>query len=127
MIEDEAKAMLDSIKKQVEDAGLTYEDYVAINDKKEEELLAERQAEATKNIKAMLVVEQIIANEGLEITRERLEEEYKAIAAQYSMELESVKNALKSNESQFVNQLRNKNFTDFMLKNNEPKVEEVAE
>ena len=127
MVEEEANAMLDSIKKQVEDAGLTYEDYVAINGKKEEELLAERKAEATKNLKAMLVVEHIIASEGLEVTRERLEEEYKAIANQYSMELESVKNALKSNEAQFVNQLRNKIFTDFMLKNNEPKVEEVAE
>lgn len=127
MVEDEANAMLESIKKQVEDAGLSYEDYVAINGKKEEELVAERKAEATKNLKAMLVVEQIIATEGLEVTKERLEEEYKAIANQYSMELESVKNALKSNEAQFVNQLRNKIFTDFMLKNNEPKVEEVAE
>lgn len=127
MVEDEANAMLESIKKQVEDAGLSYEDYVAINGKKEEELVAERKAEATKNLKAMLVVEQIIATEGLEVTKERLEEEYKAIANQYSMELESVKNALKSSEAQFVNQLRNKIFTDFMLKNNEPKVEEVAE
>ena len=127
MVEDEANAMLESIKKQVEDAGLSYEDYVAINGKKEEELVAERKSEATKNLKAMLVVEQIIATEGLEVTKERLEEEYKAIANQYSMELESVKNALKSNEAQFVNQLRNKIFTDFMLKNNEPKVEEVAE
>ena len=127
MVEDEANAMLESTKKQVEDAGLSYEDYVAINGKKEEELVAERKAEATKNLKAMLVVEQIIATEGLEVTKERLEEEYKAIANQYSMELESVKNALKSNEAQFVNQLRNKIFTDFMLKNNEPKVEEVAE
>ena len=98
-----------------------------IKSAKKRELVAERKAEATKNLKAMLVVEQIIATEGLEVTKERLEEEYKAIANQYSMELESVKNALKSNEAQFVNQLRNKIFTDFMLKNNEPKVEEVAE
>ena len=125
MINEEANAMLQSIKKQVEDAGLTYEDYVAINGSKEEELHAQRVAEATKNLKAMLVVEQIIATEGLEVTKERLEEEYKSIAAQYSMDLESVKRALASNEQQFANQLRNKIFTDFMLANNEPKAEET--
>ena len=43
------------------------------------------------------------------------------------MELESVKNALKSNEQTFAQQLRNKIFTDFMLENNQPKVEETKE
>ena len=127
MINDEANAMLESIKKQVTDAGLTYEDYLAINGTKEEELDAQRKAEAAKNLKAMLVVEQIIATEGLEVTRERLEEEYNSIAAQYSMEVEQVKNAFKANEQQFVTQLRNKIFTEFMLVNNASKVEEAVE
>ena len=68
MVEEEANAMLANIKKQVEDAGLTYDDYVAINGSKEEELDAQRKAEATKNLKAMLVVEEIIAKEQLEVT-----------------------------------------------------------
>jgi trigger factor len=127
MINEEANAMFESVKKQVEDAGLSYDDYVAVNGKTEEQLDAERKAEATKNLKAMLVVENIIAKENLEVTREKLEEEYKAIAAQYNMELEQVKNALKSNEATFVNQLRNKNFTEFMLANNAAKVEETSE
>ena len=127
MVKEEADAMLASVKKQVEDAGLSYADYVAIQGKTEEALEEERKAEAIKNLKAMLVVENIIAKEGLEVTAERLEEEYKAIAAQYSMELESVKNALKANEQTFAQQLRNKIFTDFMLENNQPKVEETKE
>lgn len=126
MIEEEAAAMLANIKKQVEDAGLTYDDYVAINGVKEEELDAQRKAEATKNIKAMLVVENIIAAENLEVTKEILENEYKAIAAQYSMELEQVKNALSSNEANFARNLRNKLFTEFMLAKN-AKVEETVE
>ena len=127
MVKEEADAMLASVKKQVEDAGLSYADYVAIQGKTEEVLEEERKVEAIKNLKAMLVVENIIAKEGLEVTAERLEEVYKAIAAQYSMELESVKNALKSNEQTFAQQLRNKIFTDFMLENNQPKVEETKE
>jgi len=119
--------MLENVKKQVESAGLSYEDYVAIQGKSEEELENERKAEATKNLKAMLVVEQIIFAEHLEVTKEVLEEEYKAIAAQYSMDLEAVKNALKANEAQFVNQLRNKIFTEYMLANNAAKVEENVE
>ena len=127
MIKEEADAMLENVKKQVESAGLSYEDYVAIQGKTEEELENERKAEATKNLKAMLVVEQIIFAEHLEVTKEVLEEEYKAIAAQYSMDLEAVKNALKANEAQFVNQLRNKIFTEYMLANNAAKVEENVE
>lgn len=126
MIDDEANAMLESVKKQVEDAGLSYQDYLAINGADEETLNAQRKEEAEKNLKAMLVVEQIIATEGLEVTNERLEEEYKAIAAQYSMDVEQVKSALGSNAQQFARQLRNKIFTEFMLTNNEAKVEEVA-
>lgn len=125
MVEEEANAMLANIKKQVEDAGLTYDDYVAINGAKEEELDAQRKAEATKNLKAMLVVEEIIAKEQLEVTKEVLEAEYQAIANQYSMELESVKNALSGNEQNFIRQLRNKLFTEYMLVNNAPKQEEA--
>lgn len=127
MVDEEEKAMVENIKKQVEQAGLKYEDYIAINGVKEEELSAQRRQEATKNLKAMLVVEEIIAKEGLEVTRERLEEEYKAIAAQYSMDLEQVKKVLGENEQQFVRQLRNKIVTEFMLENNQPKVEETEE
>ena len=43
------------------------------------------------------------------------------------MDLEAVKNALKANEAQFVNQLRNKIFTEYMLANNAAKVEENVE
>jgi hypothetical protein len=41
------------------------------------------------------------------------------------MELESVKNALSGNEQNFIRQLRNKLFTEYMLVNNAPKAEEA--
>lgn len=126
MVDDEAAAMLDEIKKQVENAGLKYSDYVAINGLKEEELEANRRKDAVKNIRAMLVVENIIATENLEANDNALEKEYAALASQYGMDVESVKKALEPNKDNFRRQLRNKLFTEFMLANNETKVEENA-
>jgi trigger factor len=118
MIEEEANAQLAQIKKQVEDAGLTYADYVAINGLKEEELDAKRKQEAAKNLKSMLVIEKIIIDEKLNVTEEKLEAEYERIAKLYGMEKEQVKKALESNKDGLVKQLRNKLFTDFMYENN---------
>lgn len=125
MIEEEANAQLDQIKKQVEEAGLTYADYVAINGLKEEELDARRKEEASKNLKSMLVIEKIIVDENLQVTEAKLEEEYARIAKLYGMEVAQVKSALESNKDGLVKQLRNKLFTDFMYENN--KVSEVTE
>lgn len=127
MIIEEANAMLEQIKSQVENAGLTYADYVAINGLKEEELDANRKAEAAKNLKSMLVVEQIIANEHLEANEAALEREYASLASQYGMSVASVKQALEPNKDNFAKQLRNKLFTEFMLVNNEAKVEAKVE
>ncbi len=125
MINEEANAQLEQIKKQVEEAGLTYADYVAINGLKEEELDARRKEEASKNLKSMLVIEKIIIDENLQVTEAKLEEEYARIAKLYGMEVAQVKNALESNKDGLIKQLRNKLFTDFMYENN--KATEVTE
>lgn len=118
MVETEANAMLEQIKKQVEQAGLTYADYVAINGLKEEELAAQRNKDAEKNLKSMLVIEKIIVDEKLDVTDEDIKKEYQRIADLYKMSVEDVEKALAGNKDQFVNQLRNQKFTTFMAVNN---------
>ena len=73
IVEEEAAAMLAQMKKQIEDAGLKYEDYIAINKLDEATLQAQRLDEARKNLKSMLVVEKIIALEKLEVTPEMVD------------------------------------------------------
>ena len=116
--EEEAAAMLAQMKKQIEDAGLKYEDYIAINKLDEATLQAQRLDEARKNLKSMLVVEKIIALEKLEVTPEMIEAKYAELASQYGMKVEDVKKALEPNKAQFEKQIRNSLFTEFMLANN---------
>lgn len=118
IVEEEAEAMLKQMKKQIEDAGLTYEDYIAINKLDEAELKAQRLEEARKNLTSMLVVEKIIALEKLEVTPEKVDEKYAELASLYGMKVEDVKKALEPNKAQFEKQIRNALFTEFMLANN---------
>ena len=87
IVEEEAAAMLAQMKKQIEDAGLKYEDYIAINKLDEATLQAQRLDEARKNLKSMLVVEKIIALEKLEVTPEMVDAKYAELASQYGMAL----------------------------------------
>lgn len=118
IVEEEAAAMLAQMKKQIEDAGLKYEDYIAINKLDEATLQAQRLDEARKNLKSMLVVEKIIALEKLEVTPEMVDAKYAELASQYGMKVEDVKKALEPNKTQFEKQIRNSLFTEFMLANN---------
>ena len=118
VIEEEQQAMLENMKKQIEQTGLTFEDYCQINNVSEDDLKAQRIEEAKKNLKAMLVVENIIAKENIIVTDEKLEAEYARLASQYGMDVKSVRQALESNKENFKRQLRNQLFTEFMLANN---------
>lgn len=110
--------MLDQVLKQLKDSGLTYKDYVSINGGDEKKLEEQRKDEARKNIKSSLVVNKIMASEGLRVTDEMINQQYQNIADQYKMKFEDVKKTFEANKDAFVQQLTNKLFTDFMLANN---------
>ena len=56
--------------------------------------------------------------EGLRVTQQMLDAQYQSIADQYKMPLEEVKKTLEKNQNEFVRQLANKVFTEFMLAHN---------
>lgn len=118
LVEEEANAMLDQLKAQIKQSGLTYEDYVAISGGDENKLHEQRKQDALKNLKASLVVSKIMNAEGLGVTEEMLNKQYQSIAEQYKMDVEEVRKTFEKNKDAFVKQLANKVFTDFMLANN---------
>lgn len=119
IIEEEAKANIDNMKKQVEKNGLQFSDYLRINNLDEEKLLEERKKEAEKNLKVLLVVEEICKRENIAVTDELLEKEYENLGALYGMEVEKIKDALEPQKDQFERQLRTRLFTEFLEKNND--------
>ncbi len=135
IIEEEAKASVARIKKQVEDNGLTFKDYLAINETTEVKLLDSQKEEALKNLKAYLVVEEICRKENIVVDEKALDEYYASLAKQFNLEVEKVKEELKPNLESVRSNLRSSLFNKFLLsenvvsknKNEEKKEEEKSE
>lgn len=118
VVQEEADAMLDQVREQLKNSGLSYEDYLSINGKDEKALEEDRKKEAVKNLKSALVVNQIMNAEGLSVTEEVLNQQYQNIADQYKMNVDEVRKTLEPNKNQLINQLKNKIFAEFMMANN---------
>lgn len=118
VVQEEADAMLDQVREQLKNSGLSYEDYLSINGKDEKALEEDRKKEAVKNLKSALVVNQIMNAEGLGVTEEVLNQQYQNIADQYKMNVDEVRKTLEPNKNQLINQLKNKIFAEFMMANN---------
>jgi len=119
LVEEEAKAQIENVRKQVEANGLKFEDYLKINNSDLEKFTADKKVEAANNIKGMLVIEQICREEKIEVDSKALNDKYEELAAMYNMKVEDVRKALEPNKNEVLRNLKNELFTKFILANNE--------
>lgn len=119
LLDDEAKAQIENIKKQVESNGLKFEDYLKINNVDQEKFFADKKQEAAHNIKGMLVIEEICRKENIVVDSKVLNEKYEELAKMYNMKVEDVRKALEPNQNEVLKNLKNELFTKFILANNE--------
>lgn len=119
IVTKEAQSNIDSIKKQVESNGLSFDDYLSINNITQEKLLEDKKKEALDNIAHVLVIEAICHKENIVVTQEVLDEKYKEIASQYNMKVEEVIKALEPNRNNFIRNIRNDLFIKFIEENNQ--------
>ena len=118
VIAHEASHSVENLKKQVEQNGLSFEQYLQIVGKKEEDLLAEAKVDAEKNIRRYLCLMELGAKEKLLVTSAELDVEIAKMADQYKMTVEDVRKALGNNLEGFRENLQNKKIQDFILANN---------
>ena len=118
LLADEANAMIDNIKKQVESNGLKFEDYLNINNIDKNQLFADKKKEAEHNIKGMLVIDEICRKENIIVDSKALNDKYAELAKLYNMKVEDIKKALEPNKNEVLRNLRNELFTKFILENN---------
>ncbi|MCQ3034933.1 MAG: trigger factor [Bacilli bacterium] len=118
IINDEVNAMKENMKKQIEQRGLSFEQYLEITGKKMEELEKEMAVDARKNISAFLCLDKIAAVEGITVTNDDIEAEYANIAAQYSMPVEQVKEILGKQVNELAQQIRSRKINEFVVSNN---------
>jgi trigger factor len=115
IIANEAANLEENMKKQVEQQGLTFEQYLEITGNKEEDLKKTYKEQAAKNIKEFLALEEVAKAEKLSASDDDVNAEIKKIAEQYKMKEEEVRNVLAKNMEQWKDNLRQKKIHDFIL------------
>ena len=123
IVEEEANALIENIKKQVESNGIKFDDYLKVINTTNEKLLEEKKVEAARNIKGMIVIEEICRVEKIAVDSQVLQAKYEELASMYNMKVEDVKKALEPNKNDLLRNLRNELFTKFILENNPLKEE----
>ena len=119
IIHDEVEAMKENFANQVQQNGLTLEQYYQITGQTPEDVESKMAVDAEINIRSVLALEKIAEVENLHVTQEEVDLELAKIAQQYSMELEKVKEILKPQMSSFARDIQNRKISEFLLANND--------
>ena len=115
---EEAKGQLENFKQQVAQRGIPYDKYLEITGATEESLLENMKNDSNKNLKASFVLQEIARIENVGVTQEDIENEFKAIAEQYKMDLETVKKALGQRVNELANQIYQRKILTFLREAN---------
>ena len=94
MIERETDEMLREITQRLSAQGFTLEQFAQVTGQDEEKIRAEVRQDAEKKVRVRLVLEAVAEAEQFEISDEEIDAELKAIADQYSMQIEQVRNLI---------------------------------
>ncbi len=115
VILNEAAALENQFKKQIENNGLTFEQYLQITGAKEEDLKKNYKEEAEKNIKGFLALNEIAKAEKITVTDDDLKAESEKRAAEYGMKAEDILKYMNQDKERWVNMLRDQKIRDFIL------------
>ena len=118
ILDEEAAREEENTKKQVESNGLTFQQYLDVLGKKEEDLKAELRENVTKSLSAYLVGEEISIKEKLLVSDAELDVELAKVAEQYKVPVEQIRSVYGSNIESFRETLRQKKLQDFLIANN---------
>lgn len=94
MLETQQKQMIDEFAQRIQMQGLTMEQYLKFTGASYERMLEQVKPQAEKRIKSRLVLEAVAKAENIEASEEEYEEELKAMAEVYQMEVDKVKEML---------------------------------
>ena len=125
VLENEAKASIERTKQQIEQNGLTYQQYLEILGLTEEKLLETAKENAKNELTSMVVLDKIAETENLIISRKELDAFYENTAKMYNQKVEDVKKIYASQERNIATNLLNQKIVNFLEANNAPLGAEV--
>lgn len=118
MVEDQIDEMMQEFDQQLRYQGLDLQKYFEYLNKDPKEFRDEMRADAYKKVKTRLIVEAVADAEKLEATDEDIEAELKAMADQYKMEVEKLKELMKAENYTYVaKDIKMRKAVDFMFEN----------
>lgn len=115
IIDQEAKSMKDGLLKQIEQSGLTYEQYKEMIGLDEDKIMEQYREEAKKRLSEYLVIMTIGQVEKLAVSEEELEKYYNDVAAQYNMEVSKVKEIFAKNADRIAQNLYQNKVERFII------------
>jgi trigger factor len=118
MVEDQIDEMMQEFDQQLRYQGLDLQKYFEYLQKEPKEFREELRADAYKKVKTRMVVEAVAEAEKLEATDEDVEAELSAMADQYKMEVEKLKEVMKAENYDYVaKDIKMRKAVDFMFEN----------
>ena len=91
MVDEETDRMFEDFKNRLAQQGFSFEMYSQMTGQDETAIRAQMGTDAVNQVKSRLVLEAIADAEEIEVTEEKIEEEFKVLAARYNMDVEEVK------------------------------------
>ena len=91
MIEEQAKFFVENFARQLQSQGMNMGQYLQMTNSNEAAMLDEAKGPAERQVRMDLAISAIVKAEGIEITEEDVDAEYKKMADQYNMDVESLK------------------------------------
>lgn len=125
MITQEKNRQIDNIKRQVQQYGMPFEQYLQFSGLDEETFEKNTIEQAEKAIRYNLTIEAIAAKENIEATDKEIEAKYDDIAKQYNLEVEQVRDQV--NEEAVKQEVIFRKTIDFLVAELKPEDEEQAE
>jgi trigger factor len=118
MVEEQIDDMMQEFEQQLRYQGLDLKKYFEYLQKDEKDFREELRADAFKKVKTRLIVEAVADAEKMEATDEDMEAEMKAMAEQYKIEVEKLKEMMKAENFAFLAQdIKMRKAVDFMFEN----------
>ncbi len=127
LVERQLDNMLQEMEQYLRYQGLDLEKFLEVTQKKEEDLREEQREEAEKRVKANLVLDAIIKEEGLEASEEELQEKIEELANQYGDSPERVREVFEKQGrlDMIREEIRMRKLIDFLVNEAEVKVNKV--
>lgn len=118
MLETQQRQMVEDFAQRIQSQGLSMEQYLQFTGMTPANLIEQVKPQALKRIQSRLVLEAVVAAEGMTATEEEFEEEVKTMAEAYQMEADKVKELLGENgKKQVMEDVCIKKAVEFVVEN----------